>query len=70
VPRSREIAWRRAHEHELRALAGQWVILEGDELIARGPDPRPLVATARARGIQVPYLFFVEPAGENVKFGL
>jgi hypothetical protein len=70
VPRSREIAWRRAHEHELRALAGQWVILEGDELIASGPDPRPLVATARARGIQVPYLFFVEPAGENVKFGL
>ncbi len=69
-PRSREIAWRRAHEQELRALVGQWVILEGDELIANGPDPRALVAAARARGIQVPYLFFVEPAGENVKFGL
>lgn len=70
-PRSREIAWRRAHEQELRALAGQWVILEVEEVIAFGPDPQALVDTAKARGIQVPYLFFVEPADDNaVKFGL
>jgi hypothetical protein len=70
-PRSREIAWRRAHDQELRALAGQWVIVEGNELIANGTDPRALVAAARARGIQVPYLFFVEPTDDNaVKFGL
>jgi predicted DNA-binding antitoxin AbrB/MazE fold protein len=70
-PRSREIAWRRAHEQELRALAGQWVILEGEELIANGPDPRALVVAARAKGVHVPYLFLVEDAGDNaVKFGL
>ncbi len=70
-PRSRELAWRREHEQELRALAGEWVIIEGDELIAHGPDPVAIVAAARARGIQVPYVFFVEPVGENfVKLGL
>jgi predicted DNA-binding antitoxin AbrB/MazE fold protein len=70
-PRSREIAWRRAHEHEMRALAGQWVVLEGEELIGSGPDPGALVVAARARGIEVPYLFLVEPVADNVvKFGL
>ncbi len=70
-PRSRELAWRRAHEHELLALAGEWVIVEGEELIAHGHDPGRLVAEARARGIQVPYVFFVEPSGENtVRLGL
>jgi hypothetical protein len=47
------------------------VILEVEEVIAFGPDPQALVDTAKARGIQVPYLFFVEPADDNaVKFGL
>lgn len=65
------MAWRRAHEQELRELVGQWVIVEGDELIAHGPDPGALVAAARARGIRVPYVFFVEPSGESTaKLGL
>lgn len=69
--RTRELRWRRAHEQELRELAGQWVVLEGEQLIGHGHDPRILVAEAKARGIQVPYLFFVEPSGPNtVKFGL
>lgn len=64
-PRAREMAWRRAHEPELGNLVGQWVIVEGDELIAHGPDPGALVAAARVRGIRVPYVFFVEPFGED-----
>jgi Family of unknown function (DUF5678) len=69
--RSRELSWRRAHEQKLREFVGQWVIVEGEELIAHGPDPAPLVAAARARGIRIPYIFFVEPSGENtVRLGL
>lgn len=64
-PRAREMAWRRAHEQELRNLVGQWAIVEGDELIAHGPDPGALVAAARVRGIRVPYVFFVEPFGDD-----
>lgn len=70
-PRDREAAWRRAHELELRELAGQWVIVEGEELIAHGPDLPAIVASARARGIRVPYVFFVEQSDESVvKLGL
>ena len=70
-PRDREMAWRQAHQRELREFVGQWVIVEGDELIGNGCDARALVAAARDRGIRVPYIFFVEPYGERtVKFGL
>jgi len=65
------MAWRRAHEQELRALAGEWVIVEGEELIAHGQDPARLVAQARAKGVRVPYIFFVEPSAEKTaKLGL
>lgn len=65
------MAWREAHEQALRELVGQWVIVEGNDLIAHGPDPVPLVVAARARGIRVPYLFFVEPSEQyTVRFGL
>jgi hypothetical protein len=42
------------------------VIVEGEELVAHGRDPAPLVARARARGIRVPYLFFIDSAEEDV----
>jgi hypothetical protein len=45
--------------------------LEGDHLIAHGPDPERLVADAKAKGIAVPYIFFVESAtAEVVRIGL
>lgn len=63
--RAREVAWRQAHEQELRRFVVEWVVLEGESLIALGPDPGPLVMAARARGIQVPYVFFVEPIDDR-----
>lgn len=69
--RSREHAWRLQNEDRLRRLSGEWVVLEGDHLIAHGPDPERLVAEARAKGIAVPYIFFVEsPTEDVVRIGL
>lgn len=69
--RTRELAWRREHQELLRAYAGQWVVLDGDQLVAHGPDPAALVAEARTRGIRVPYVFFVEVhAADVVSLGL
>jgi hypothetical protein len=69
--RSRELAWRRDHAALLRRLAGEWVVVEGSELVGHGPEPAPLVAEARQRGIRIPYVFFVEPADKEViKLGL
>lgn len=64
--RSRELAWRASHEDVLRAFAGQWVVLEGEEIVVHGKDPVQLVAEAKGKGIGVPYIFFVESPGDNV----
>jgi hypothetical protein len=37
--RNRELAWRRAHQDELQGrFAGQWVVLEGEEVVAASED--------------------------------
>ena len=46
--------WLAAHRHE---YIGQWVVLDGDKLIGAGNDPRPIVAQARAGGME---MLFVE----------
>ncbi len=59
--RDRELAWRRAHQEMLRSrFAGQWVILEGEEIVAHGRDAAEAVEEARAKGIATPFVFFVE----------
>lgn len=64
--RSRELEWRRTHGETLRTFPGQWIVLEGEEIIAHGRDPVELVSEARRRGIRVPYIFFVETQTEEV----
>ncbi len=59
--RERENEWRRTHADVLRAYAGQWLVLEGEQIVAHGDDPAPLVARAREHGIRSPYVFYVEP---------
>jgi hypothetical protein len=69
--RQREQVWRQTHGDILRGYAGQWLVLEGEEVIAHGDDPADLVRQARERGISSPYIFFVEPATPGVvKIGL
>jgi len=69
--RQREHAWLRTHGDVLRAYAGHWLVLEGEEIIAHGDDPAELVTQARDRGIRSPYVFFVEPPQPGVvKIGL
>jgi len=64
--RSRELEWCRTHAEVLRQFAGQWVVLEGEEIIAHGEEPLQIVAEARAKGIQVPYIFYVEDTDAKV----
>lgn len=55
--RRRELEWRQTHREELRQYAGEYVALEGEEIIAHDPDPLVVVAEARSRGIRGPYIF-------------
>lgn len=69
--REREDAWCRSHPDILRRFAGQWLVLEGEEIMAHGQDPAQLVKEARAKGVRIPYVFYVEtPHPGVVKMGL
>ena len=57
----RERAWIDRHRNE---YLGQWVALDGDNLLAHGPDARKVYETARSQGITGPYLDQVLPKQE------
>jgi uncharacterized protein DUF5678 len=56
--RSREMEW--ITENRAR-YADQWVVVEGDRLIAAGADAHKVFAAAKAGGIEVPFLVHVLP---------
>jgi hypothetical protein len=64
--RQRELEWRLTHATELRQYENQWVVLEGEEIIAHNSDAAEAIRQAKSRGIRTPYIFFVESASENV----
>jgi hypothetical protein len=45
--------WIQEHRNE---YMGQWVVLEGDQLISHGTDARQVYEEARAAGIEAPFL--------------
>jgi len=46
---------------------GQWVVLEREEIVSHGDDAGEVVAAARRKGVEVPYIFRVVPDyGKNV----
>lgn len=70
--RQRELDWLRTHAGEMCRLASEWVVLEGEDIVAHGKDAVRVVASARRKGIAVPFVFFVPPTtGEpTAQFGL
>jgi len=56
--RSREIGWLKENRAK---YADQWVVVEGDRLIAADTDAHKVFAAAKAAGIEVPFLIHVLP---------
>lgn len=56
--REREMAWIRQHRAE---YANQWVVIEGERLVAADADGHKAFETAKAAGIAVPFLIHVLP---------
>ena len=58
------LQWLEEHKEE---FDGQFVLLEGDQLIAHSKNPKELYATARAKGISVPFVKRVK--AKDLPFG-
>jgi hypothetical protein len=63
--RSEEMAW--AASPDLN-YAGKWVVLEGREVIASGPNPKTIYDEVRRRGIASPFLIYVSPESQEEPF--
>ena len=64
---SREMAW--VARPDL-TFVNQWVALDGDKVLAHGPDAKGVVAEARAKGLTAPFLHFVrEPFPDPLFIG-
>lgn len=69
--RVRELKFQESHPEAFCPFVGQWVVLEGETIVAHGSDPIRVVAEARSRAVRVPYVFFVEePKEDSVWIGL
>jgi hypothetical protein len=62
---SRETQWLKEHRHE---YIGQWVALDGDQLVSHGTNARAVSEAARDAGVEVPFFTRVEP-DEELPFG-
>jgi Family of unknown function (DUF5678) len=65
IARTRELEWRRTHPEILQRFEKEWVVLEGEEIIAHGDNPVQVIDEARSKGVRTPYIFFVEPQSED-----
>lgn len=63
--RNVEMQWRRTHGDVLRRYLGQWVVLEGQRIVASGASLADAVRQARETGVRVPYVFRVEELNED-----
>jgi hypothetical protein len=63
--RSREMRWLAEHRKE---YAGQWVVVEGDTLVAHGADAQEVFRQVREAGMTRPFLAHVE-SSEDLPFG-
>lgn len=55
--RAKEYQWLKEHQRE---YIGQWVALDGDQLVAHGFNAKEVFAKADSLGIQSPFVLLVE----------
>ena len=60
----KSLEWARENRQE---YDGQWVVLDGDKLIAHGADAKAVYAQAKAKGIETPFLKRIK--AEQLPFG-
>lgn len=58
--REREMRWLSDEENRAR-YGGQWVALDGDQLVGHSVDGRGLYAEAAAKGVALPFVSYVDP---------
>lgn len=67
LSRRTEVEWLSSHATELANYQGQWIAIEGNEIVAYGSDEVEVEIRAREKGIKVPFLVRV-PSKNAIPF--
>ena len=59
VSRERELKWLEVNKNKINALGGNWIAVQGEELVAYAPDFSVVLEKARGKGIEVPFIIYV-----------
>ncbi|MBI3930145.1 MAG: hypothetical protein HY319_31705 [Armatimonadetes bacterium] len=69
--REAELAWLAQHQGQLGRFAGEWIVLDGSQLVAHGPDYLEVLDRARDQGVEVPFVEWIpEASAPTVWMGL
>lgn len=61
-----EMRWLEKHRGKLAdQYAGQWVVLQGREVVSYGRDAAAALSEARVKGIRIPFLVRIPSKGEG-----
>jgi len=52
-----EDEWLAKHPEKLRAVAGEYVVVQGRRIVAHSKDAALALQNARKRGVKIPYIF-------------
>lgn len=63
-----ELGWTANHPDRSRSLVGQWIALEGDELISNGSDLIDVLNAAHRAGHTTPFLTRVQEGSRRVLY--
>jgi hypothetical protein len=67
--RETELQWLKEHTAEVERLAGKWITIEDDKLIAEGDSFDAVYEAARKMGVQIPFIFLVPPNEDAIFVG-
>lgn len=67
LSRRTEVEWLSSHATELANYQGQWIAVEGSEIVAWGSDEVKVEIQAREKGIKVPLLVRI-PSKDDIPF--
>ena len=69
--RSKELAWLQVNLARLQLeIPGQWVVIEGQELVAHGVDYPTVYRDARSKGVDLPFVEKIADFNGAVSMGL
>ncbi len=71
ISRERELDWMNCHRKEIESnYKGQWIVIDGDRLVAASADIKELKSKIKASGVVIPFVVYVPETIDGPTFNI